>query len=53
MEGGKASHHADTISELGVDDDERHGDAAICYLDVYFEDGSHEDAEPDEIAQPL
>ena len=50
---GKGKARVDTISEFGDDDDERHGDAATRYPDVYSEDDSREDAELDEIAQRL
>lgn len=50
---GKGKARAETISEFGDDDDERHGDATMRYPDVYSEDNSREDAELDEIAQRL
>jgi hypothetical protein len=49
----KGKARADTISEFGDYDDERHGDAAMRYPDVYSEDDSRADAELDEIAQRL
>lgn len=50
---GKGKARVDTISEFGEDDDERHGEAAMRYPDLYSEDDSREDAELDEIAQRL
>jgi guanine nucleotide-binding protein alpha-1 subunit len=50
---GKGKARADTISEFGDDDYERHGEAAMRYPDVYTEEDSREDAELDEIAQRL
>jgi hypothetical protein len=50
---GKGKARAETMSEVEDDDDERHGDAAMRYPDVYSEDDSREDAELDEIAQRL
>lgn len=50
---GKGKARADTLSEFDDYDEERPGDAASRYVDVFTEDDAREDAELDELAQNL